>query len=111
MDLELAMMSSNGQIAMQKWDRVTSERVRDFGPEQLRSAFSESKWNTISARMYHAVAHLDMLIAKMDYGITADEEFETAINLHREIISPLAIRVFSLEGVMSLPAKNFSRPI
>ena len=30
----------------------------------------------------------------------ADEEFEVVINLHRKMISPLAIRAFRLEEVM-----------
>ena len=111
MDLELAMMSSNGQIAMQKWDKVTSGLVENLDSEQLRSAFSDSEWNAISARMYHAVAHLDMLIAKKDYGIMAEEEFEAAINLHRKIISPLAIRAFRLEEVMLLPVRRFLLPL
>ena len=57
MDLELAMMSSNGQIAMQKWDKVTSGVVENADSDELRGAFSDSEWNAISARMYHAVAH------------------------------------------------------
>ena len=110
MDMELAMMSSNGQIAIQKWDKVTSRLAENLDSEQLRNAFSDSEWNAISARMYHAVAHLDMLIAKKDYGIMAEEEFEAAINLHRKMISPLAIRAFHLEDVMLLPVRRFLLP-
>ena len=100
------MMSSNAQIATQKWDKVTSGMVEKLDSEQLRSTYSDSEWNEISAKMYHVVTHLDMLVAQRDCGITA-EEFEAAINLHRKVISPLAIRVFRPEEVMFLPVRRF----
>ena len=57
--------------------------------------------------MWHALAHLDMLLAKKKNGIVTEEEFHQAGDLMKNLVSPLAIRMFGLDRAMLTPVRDF----
>jgi len=110
MDLELALMSNNAHIALNKWDELAPAKVEGATIAELGNSFTDEELNTIQARMLHAICHLDMIIAKKRHGIISQEEFELIGATMKSLISPLAIRVFALEKFMMKPVREFLQP-
>ena len=110
MDLELALMSNNAHIALNKWDELAPVKVEGATIAELGNSFTDEELNTIQARMLHAICHLDMIIAKKRHGIISQEEFELIGATMKSLISPLAIRVFALEKFMMKPVREFLQP-
>ena len=107
MDLELALMSNNAHVALNKWEAFSLESNDEMTKDQLREFFNDEELNIIEARLWHALAHLDMLLAKKKNGIVTEEEFHQTGDLMKNLVSPLAIRMFGLERAMLTPVRDF----
>lgn len=106
MDLELTLFTSDTwHQTWEKWLVAVGDYENGISIDDLKSRFSDSETGKLSARLLYNLYSFESNLKRRANGTISKEEWDLVSPIHKEMFSPLALKMFSLERFILPEAK------
>ena len=98
MDLELTLFSSDTwHQTWEKWLVAVGDYENGISIDDLKNRLSDSETGKLSARLFYNLYQLESNLKRRANGTISKEEWDSVGPIHKEMFSPLALKIFPLE--------------